>query len=393
MSATRPRRLAEIDHLRAIAIVTVLFVHVSSGFASRGPVSLTVLYFDMLMDTLAHYAIPLFTLVSGFSLALGYYAPLDVRRFYTKRLLRTVPPFLLFSVLYTLGPLLRGEIGLARALLNLFTGRAEYHLYFFVVIIPLYLLYPLLVRLHQRTAGRHLRVLAALALLQTVWWALSLIVSYRDVVTVAGHALRGGALGLLQFMVKRAFVMYLFYFYLGICCARAWPELKPRLLAWGRAWWRPALLGLAIVGLISYLFAVRFDLLQPPQLLAFAVQAVVELCIYTAAIYLLYLLANAVAQRPTFWSALGLQLSRMSMGIYLVHVAVQRMVDWALSALNLMPPTLVAYRYALLVTLTVTVLVVQALSHLPGAQLWLGVGPARLDLTQAACEGSEEGSA
>lgn len=393
MSATRPRRLAEIDHLRAIAIITVLFVHVSSGFVSPGPVGLTVLYFDMFMDTLAHYAIPLFTLVSGFSLALGYYAPLDLRRFYTRRLLRTVPPFLLFSVLYTLGPLLRGEIGLACALLNLFTGRAEYHLYFFVVIIPLYLLYPLLVRLHQRTAGRHLRVLAALALLQTVWWALSLIVSYQDVVTVAGYTLRGGVLGLLKFMVKRAFVMYLFYFYLGICCACAWPELKPRLLAWSRAWWRPALLGLAIVALISYLFAVRFDLLQPPQLLAFAVQAVVELCIYTAAIYLLYLLANALAQRPSFWSALGLQLSRMSMGIYLVHVAVQRMVDWALGAFNLMPATLVAYRYALLVTLTITVLVVQALSYLPGAQLWLGVGPARFDLTPAACEGSEAGSA
>ncbi len=386
MAERRPQRIVEIDHLRAIAIVTVLFVHVSSGFVSRGTPGLGVLYADMFMDTLAHYAIPLFTLVSGFSLALGYYAPLDLRTFYRRRAARTLPPFLVFSVLYSVGRLWRGDVSLQRAILDLFTGRAEYHLYFFVVIIPLYLIYPLLVRLHQRTKGRTQRVLAGLALLQIVWWALSLVVGNLDTLTVAGYTLSGGMLGLVQFFVKRAFVMYLFYFYLGICCARDWETLKPRLLAWRKAWWRPALLGIVIVALISYLFAVRFDFVRLPQLLAFALQSVAELLIYTSAIYLLFLLANLLTSKASFWSALSLQISRLSMGIYLVHVAVQRGVDWVLGALNLIPATLVAYRYALPITLGVTMLVVHALSYLPWAPTWLGVTPARLSLKARTCD-------
>jgi membrane-bound acyltransferase YfiQ involved in biofilm formation len=185
---------------------------------------------------------------------------------------------------------------------------------------------------------------------------------------------------LFQFAIKRAFIMYLFYFYLGMCCARNWDSVRPRLLAWSRRWWQPAALGLLIVLLLSYLFAVRFDMLILPPTLAFAAQSVAELCIYMGAIYLLFLLATLLTRSPSVWSAIGLELSRLSMGIYLVHVAVQRGVDWLLGALHLVPSTLVAYRYALLIVLPATALIVQALSYLPYAQHWLGVARARLTL-------------
>jgi len=67
-------------------------------------------------------------------------------------------------------------------------------------------------------------------------------------------------------------------------------------------------------------------------------------------------------------------------------------VDWLLGALYLIPATLVAYRYALLITLPATALIVQALSYLPYAQAWLGVTRDKLSL-KAPVAGSATGEA
>ena len=88
---------------------------------------------------------------------------------------------------------------------------------------------------------------------------------------------------------------------------------------------------------------------------------------------LIVVASTRLARKPSIWSDLGRALSRLSMGIYLVHVFIQQSVNWSLGALGLIPDTLLAYRYSFVITLALSALIVEALSRLPGAALLLGV--------------------
>lgn len=157
------QRLQEFDFLRALATLTVIGIHVSAAYVYTS-------MWGCLANQVARFAVPLFLIMSGFLLAhtdlnKQTFSPPD---FYRRRFGKILWPYFLWSLFYCC---LTGIMGadLLAALLQLpqqlIWGTAYYHLYFVVIIIQLYLLYPLLYRWLQQTP--RICLLTALALTLT----------------------------------------------------------------------------------------------------------------------------------------------------------------------------------------------------------------------------------
>jgi len=159
VSASTPSRLPQIDICRGLAILAVLFIHVSGHF-------LTVLHppksaappgwaWDVLAvaNQCSLWAVPCFLMLSGLVNAQSLARSGDVGSYFRRRVQTALLPYLLWSGVYlavhfafgTLHHLTLGHI--ARALLS---GTAHYHLYFFVLVLEMYALLPLLRPLFRR---------------------------------------------------------------------------------------------------------------------------------------------------------------------------------------------------------------------------------------------------
>lgn len=137
-------RLQEFDLLRAIATLTVIGIHVTAAYVYTS-------MWGCLANQFARFAVPFFLIMSGFLLfnADLHGHSFSTSDFYRKRFRKILWPYFLWSLFYCC---LAGFMGtdLLASLLQLSAqliwGTAYYHLYFVVIIIQLYLLYPLLYR-------------------------------------------------------------------------------------------------------------------------------------------------------------------------------------------------------------------------------------------------------
>jgi len=145
-------RLTEINIVRAVAILAVMMIHATSE-GTYVPVAgswTQRMFFSMNM--FGSFAVPVFIFVSGLVLFYRYYAgwrPRDSFDFYKRRIVSVVYPYLAFSLLYYLfyqyintGALSFSPYGFIK-LLPL--GDAGYHLYFMIIIMQFYVLFPLLI--------------------------------------------------------------------------------------------------------------------------------------------------------------------------------------------------------------------------------------------------------
>jgi peptidoglycan/LPS O-acetylase OafA/YrhL len=99
----------------------------------------------------------------------------DTRSFWRRRFPSVLAPYLAWSAIYLgvhalMAPGNQGR-STSAVLWSLATGNAEYHLYFLLVSMQLYLVFPLLLRFVRRTADRAGPVLGAVAAVNVAWLA------------------------------------------------------------------------------------------------------------------------------------------------------------------------------------------------------------------------------
>jgi surface polysaccharide O-acyltransferase-like enzyme len=232
-----------------------------------------------------------------------------------------------------------GEVTLT-LLKNLALGTAWYHMYFLLVSMQIYLIYPLIARLLTRTAGRHVQVLAASAVLQ--------------VALLAGLMYAAPSSGFAHALVHNdsaIFVSYQFYILLGAVAAYHWESWQE----WIRTH-RPAIAaavaGTAVLAEIWYFAAVQTGMLAAsaaavlqPVMLPWSVAAIAGL----VALSTLWTDRRREGDRTTQVLA---TLSDRSFGVFLSHPAVLWLILWAGSGwlrTNLAAPWLTIAAYVLTV--------------------------------------------
>lgn len=139
------KRIDFIDFARVISALAVVCIHVTANFILEKD---TYYFFNQLV----RFAVPLFFIISGFSL---FYSSrnkdrIETIKFYKKRFSKIIIPYIIWTIMYTFY-YNRFDISIINTnmiLKNLLMGIN--HLYFVVIIIQFYIIFPLLFILYKK---------------------------------------------------------------------------------------------------------------------------------------------------------------------------------------------------------------------------------------------------
>jgi surface polysaccharide O-acyltransferase-like enzyme len=302
-----PAYFSEIVYLRAIAILAVIAIHTSAYYSIMERATfLTFLY--MSVDTISHFAVPLFVCISGFVLYNKYQGSYSRGKFYKKRFLSVIPQYLVFSLIAVLfdfiGTVYFGESwkrSIPDIMYQILTGTAFYHLWFFVLIIQLYVLYPVIEKVFSWCAGKN-KIPELLFLCYAIQLVLSLLsIDETSLVWTA-----------------TLFLGYMFYFVLGMYIR----SLRVQLPSLDHARKYSGILFVflvfaTVIGIgILYKSYFRIDFSLP-----FGIISAVDTPAYILALFTLCLLVAVKISRwkENLWAKSLQLIGDFSFGIYLVH--------------------------------------------------------------------------
>jgi peptidoglycan/LPS O-acetylase OafA/YrhL len=216
-------RLYEIDVVRILTFACVIGVHTTSHTVASDDLGLYGLL------ALLHFTREVFFALTAFVLAYSYFSkPRPFVRTVPRRLLLVAVPYVTWSLIYFVSSNLRSPhytLGEATVsfLQHLVEGTAWYHLYFLLVTMQVYVLFPVFLWIIEKTKGRHAVLLAVTGAYQLVFtWFLR----------YSPHSL-----GWIAENPKSLFITYLFFVFLGAVAAfharefLAWVRAHRRLIA------------------------------------------------------------------------------------------------------------------------------------------------------------------
>jgi surface polysaccharide O-acyltransferase-like enzyme len=305
-----PGYFSEIVYLRAIAILAVISVRVANDFITMNSINfLTLLY--MSITTFSNFGVPLFVCISGFVLYNKYRGSFSIISFYKKRLMSVIPQYTIFSIFAVLVWYITFMF-LGRVWIFSFTdfikaylqGFTFTHLWFIVLIIQLYILYPIIEKIFTKSVENHTSacLLIFLLFVQTLYWIYS----------IPGAILIGGGF----------FIAYIFYFVLGMYVRYNYSTYKNvRITSQNALILFLALLFATIFGigrwsmeyfrndltpLFMYIYDVIFEILTPLYYIIILV-----FCLYSA-LKISEMIPNGITKSMKI-------IGNYSFGIYLIH--------------------------------------------------------------------------
>ncbi len=322
MSANRPAparpHIYEFDLLRSLTAVTVVAVHTLGFTYWLYPNGNGVDVHYAVLDTI-HWTRYIFLFITAFVLTYVYYGrPFSAGRFWWKRAMGVLLPYAMWSIAYTWtsnhAP--HEPLAFARvALLDIVTGNASYQLYYILLTLQMYLIFPLFLWLLKRIA-------------QHPWWALGtsfvleLVFTYISYQYIQQGPFAASPLGsVMNDWQNRFLLTYQFYVILGGIAALHAERLREILLSHGKAVVATFIVGL-VLAVGSYALMVR-DNHTDPSLASATIQPVATIYSFAVIVFLCWLgalwarraVGNAKPRAYQFWHLL----SDGSFGIYLVH--------------------------------------------------------------------------
>lgn len=145
-----------LDNARITAILAVVVLHAAVSAVVDTPLGSPYWWAGNLIDAFSRWCVPVFVMISG-ALLLAPARPEPAKLFYRKRAARILAPLLFWSAFYLgwiyLKGVLKGSPPTPNDLLQrLAAGEPYYHLWFLFMLVPLYLVTPLLRQLVARTS-------------------------------------------------------------------------------------------------------------------------------------------------------------------------------------------------------------------------------------------------
>ena len=154
-----------IHFMRIFACILVVIIHITATPATiLTPNSVPQLFF-LFINQLSKAAVPIFVFISGFILSKIYEnQKINPLKFWPLRLPKLVFPYILWSLAYYFIYLYKGfyPLDLVFILKGLLYGTFVYHLYFMIIIIQFYLLFPFLHLMAERIGYVKCFILSAL---------------------------------------------------------------------------------------------------------------------------------------------------------------------------------------------------------------------------------------
>lgn len=369
--------IIEVDYLRGFAIIAVLLIHTVRYIREIQNINVLVII-NLIIDTLAHFAVPLFVFISGFVLSQKYYGQFSYFNFYNKRIKRIIPTYIIISLFYIIlndfysifvYPLGKYNIGMSNSmslkviLTKLLTGEACFHLWFFALIIQLYLIYPLIIKLYENCSTKNHEIILLLfsILCQIMWKTFSVFINI-NIPSVS------------FFIDNIHFFSYIYYFVLGIYVCKNSQKMINQVKS-------TKISRILFLIIILTIFNAYFNLYGPEiygltykalyqTYPYFAVLPTVTKPIYYSSIFVvLFIVSRKLIQKESFLSKILVKLGKYSFGIYLIHVFYVYIGYLILTKIGISTDKIIFYPVMLSFVLTFSYISVYCLSYFPYSTL------------------------
>ncbi len=339
--------------------MAVIAIHVSASFTRMEHINSLALSY-MTIDAFTHFAVPAFVFVSGFVLYNKYSKKTEWNIFYRKRLNSIVPQYFIVSTFYMVSFFIASklinttiDLDLTSVLYRYLTGGAFYHLWFFVLIIQLYIMYPFILKIYNYAKQKK-----NLFLLLSLSYILSILYS----IFMDGHE----ALGQITL-----FSGYIFYFVLGMYINEEYNLLNSNYFTLNKL---SCSLGVLFIGTVFYIveFAMNYfsyELIKANVLLENFWTLLAP--IYFASITLIFLYISMNLKSDLLSTLVG-KIGSYSFAIYLVHAVILDILKRGLSFVDFDMNNLFYFPALFILTLLISIVIIKLATYLPNNKYIIG---------------------
>jgi len=307
-------RKNEISVLNVLFCLMVIFIHVTSyPITNLSPYSaaVKVLYIFQRFSGVAVYG---FIFLSGLKLFLNNGKKIKLKKYYLLRVKRVFIPYLIFTTFYYLYEANRGYFNFSyKELFGFYlNGNVECHLYFVVIIMQFYILYPLWKKIIELKPLIFLPIAAVLNIIFVFYLPLML-----EKIGVSDYQYN-----------DRTLTSYLFFWLAGCFCGKNYESFKKLL---NRGFYIfAAMFG---VFLISETYFAYFSF-TGRGLISGKLLDVIHLMYCTFAIMFLYAISNRIYSFKLFDNKLLKSIDDASYEIYLVHIYFVHKINEKIAEIN-----------------------------------------------------------
>jgi peptidoglycan/LPS O-acetylase OafA/YrhL len=349
-------RFHELDYLRGFAIVAVLLNHVSTLYLTEE--SQSVIVVNLTLKTLSGLGVLTFFFISGMVLSHRYYPSVPLAGFYKKRLRTIIPPYLTVSTIFIVyWSIVSTAPSVSTIIFYYLTGSTITALWFIVVILQFYLLYPFFIALYAyiERRGLDLWFVIVCLIIQLTWNIVSVYILYGS--------------NELVILLDRVFLSYLWFFVLGVYVARNYRRFQSFVKTVS---WAP-LIGALIATFVLAAATLYACTLTPilGVLSVFNFYMVVSMA-WPALFLTCYKISLSISQQLGFWPNGIMKLGLASFGIYLLNPFVIMAINRVLGSVNIDMSDLIYYPIAIIGLTLITYLLVRFLSKLPHSVWFVG---------------------
>ena len=350
------KRFEEIVYLRGLGILFVVMIHVSAFLVKVKEFNMLA-FTLVLVNSFSQPALALFVFISGFVLKKNYDRGYSLWSYYKKRIMSVIPPYVLFSIVYTL--YYQRAFNLRLLLQNLLIwDEYAYHMWFIPMLFMLYLFYPLVVDLYNKFKQRNhvSKLLAGFLIihlvLNTYFYTQSQTTFYPGIL---------------------AFEFFLLYFVFGIYAGDNYHAIKEHLME----------IKTSLLLLVSCTFTFVYSI---PTIIAlkagytfYQIPTYYRLGniflepIYYIIVFALFLnVSNILLEKKSLLVKAVKNTGQLSYGIYLVHVLMLSLAEKKLLLSGLEYNSWIVYPLLYIATILSAYAIVKIISSIPYGEYLVG---------------------
>ena len=316
-----PKRahIYEVDFLRALTVFSVVTLHSLSSltFLIKSPVS-SVQLINFFIHSL-HYNREMFIFVTGFLLTYSYFnKPFSAKKFWLRRFLLIVVPYIFWSLIYvTIGNTSLGIVDYIKiSVIDILTGNASYQLYYILLTIQFYAIFPLVLMILKYIKTKPLVTILISFAIQIV----GIGINYSFIQTGILH---GSFIS--NFLIPyqdRLFITYQFFFIAGAFIALYIENVYTFIGEYGR--YLPYIF---IANVVCFALYFNYQIHIAHSSLNYAVSVLQPSVVIYSAIIIIFFgwLAILWAKRKKLFGVIKL-ISETSFGIFFVHVFILNII-------------------------------------------------------------------
>ncbi|AHF06196.1 acyltransferase [Desulfitobacterium metallireducens] len=218
------QHIEEIDVLRVIGFIFVVSQHVFGGFAWREGASFADSLVLSFLYVLAKPAVPIFVTIGAMMMIYTHTEPSNWARFYKKRLIYTVIPYVIWTILNIWDAKHYGTASYSHLLGQLAAGTGRYHLWYMSMMIRIYLYFPFILILTKALSRRGLVFKANFLLFFGLFYVF--LLEHNNVTNWVGQLLFAYPTENEQRFLDRTPLLWSIYIVLGVYMISGYSQLK-----------------------------------------------------------------------------------------------------------------------------------------------------------------------